>query len=135
MKQKNFIFHISSKPQATMATASLSFSSVPPNQLQEEEDGDHDVLLDLFPDGIKTSGQMEPVHDQLRPYSDFPSHIQGPTVWGREDYEESPERWVHRFTTEEQAELSEAANRFVTEGTPLTGITKVSPASLAPAQT
>jgi hypothetical protein len=79
----------------------------------------------VFPDGIKTSGQSSPNYDQLRPYEQFPREVTGPTVWRRDDYQHHPERWVHRFTNEEVAELSKAADDFLSSGTPLTGITKV----------
>ncbi|KAK3624515.1 hypothetical protein LTR56_020955 [Elasticomyces elasticus] len=78
----------------------------------------------VFPDGHKTSGQHPPVYSRLRPYSDFPKQIDGPTVWQAEDYREHPERWTHVFSDEEIAELGKAADDFLASGTPLTGITK-----------
>ena len=88
----------------------------------------------LFPDGIKTSGQHPPLYDQLRPYSDFPREITGETVWKAEDYANNPERWVHVFNSQEIAELSAAADKFLADKIPLTGISKVRPlqASLIP---
>lgn len=80
---------------------------------------------DIFPDGIRTSGQHPPVADQLFPYAQFPKEISGGTVWKKEDYENNPERWVHPFTDNEIQELSETADRFIASGTPLTGISKV----------
>lgn len=80
----------------------------------------------IFPDGLKTSGQHPPLYDQLRPYSDFPKEITGETVWKSEDYQNNPERWVHPFSAEEIAELSEAADKFIEEKLPLTGISQVS---------
>lgn len=85
---------------------------------------------DIFPDGIRTSGQHPPVADQIFPYSQFPKEISGVTVWKKEDYQNNPERWVHPFTDEEVQELSDTADRFIESGTPLTGISKV----LAPPQ-
>jgi hypothetical protein len=81
---------------------------------------------DIFPDGIRTSGQHPPLYDALKPYSDFPKEISGPTVWKREEYVNNPEKWVHRFTAEEIQELSDTTDRFLASGTPLTGISKVS---------
>lgn len=81
---------------------------------------------DIFPDGIRTSGQHPPVPDQIFSYSSFPKEISGVTVWKKEDYENNPERWVHPFTDEEVKELGETADRFIESGTPLTGISKVS---------
>jgi hypothetical protein len=83
------------------------------------------VSLSIFPDGIKTSGQHPPLYDLLRPFSDFPKEITGPTVWKAEDYKDNPEKWTHRFTEDEISELSEAADQFIAAGIPLTGITKV----------
>ena len=79
----------------------------------------------IFPDGIKTSGQHPPLYDELRSFEDFPKEIVGPTVWKVEEYVDAPERWVHRFTEEEIMEMSIAADSFLAQGTPLTGISKV----------
>lgn len=79
----------------------------------------------LFPDGLKTTGQHPPIYDQLQPYSNFPKEIPGQTVWKAEDYTNNPEKWTHRFTDEEVAELSQAADDFLASKTPLTGISKV----------
>lgn len=84
------------------------------------------VDRNVFPDGIKTSGQHAPLYDQLRPYEDFPKEITGPTVWNADDYKNNPERWTHPFSEEEVAELSAAADKFIADGIPLTGISKVS---------
>ncbi|KAK2750608.1 hypothetical protein FQN57_002679 [Myotisia sp. PD_48] len=83
------------------------------------------VSRNIYPDGLKTRGQHPPLFDQLRPYSEFPSEITGPTVWKAEDYKDNPEKWTHRFTEEEIAELSQASDDFIASGTPLTGISKV----------
>ncbi|KAK7529802.1 uncharacterized protein J3D65DRAFT_648491 [Phyllosticta citribraziliensis] len=82
------------------------------------------VDRNVFPDGIKTSGQHPPLYDQLRPYEDFPKEITGPTVWKAEDYKNNPERWTHPFSDEEVAELGAAADKFIADGIPLTGISK-----------
>lgn len=79
----------------------------------------------VFPDGIKTSGQHPPILEQIRPYSEFPKEIIGETVWKAEDYASNPERWVHVFSEEEIVELSEVSDKFITAGTPLTGISQV----------
>lgn len=83
------------------------------------------VSIQRFPDGIKTSGQHPPLYNQLQSYELFPRGINGPTVWKKEDYEQNPERWTHRFTEMELAELSDAADRFEASGVPLTAITKL----------
>jgi len=77
---------------------------------------------EIFPDGIRTSGQLDPIYSQLRSYEDYPKSISGPTVWKAEDYRDAPEKWVHRFTVAEQEELGAAADAFIAAGTPLTGI-------------
>jgi len=83
------------------------------------------VPTTIFPDGIKTSGQHPPLHDELRPFEDFPEEIIGPTAWKTEDYVNAPERWIHHFTEEEIAEMSHTADVFLASGVPLTGISKV----------
>jgi hypothetical protein len=83
------------------------------------------VSTAIYPDGFKTSGQHPPLYEKLRPYSEFPREITGPTVWKAEDYRNNPERWVHVFTSEEVAELEVAIDKFIKVGTPLTGITTV----------
>lgn len=80
----------------------------------------------IFPDGIRTSGQHPPLYDRLKPYSEFPQEISGPTLWKQEDYVDQPDKWTHPFTDEEIQELSDTADRFIASGTPLTGISKVS---------
>ncbi|KAH6976317.1 hypothetical protein BKA56DRAFT_552956 [Ilyonectria sp. MPI-CAGE-AT-0026] len=78
----------------------------------------------IFPDGIRTSGQHPPLYDRLKPYSEFPQEISGPTLWKQEDYVDQPDKWTHPFTDEEIQELSDTADRFIASGTPLTGISK-----------
>lgn len=84
----------------------------------------------IFPDGIKTSGQHPPLYDLLRPYSDFPKEIAGESVWKAEDYVNNPERWVHVLNEEEISELSDVADKFLADKTPLTGISQVGPLQL-----
>lgn len=81
---------------------------------------------DLFPDGLKTSGQHPILLDQVYPYDDFPTEITGPTVWRPEEYQHSPDRWTHPFSPGEIEELGRAADDFIESGTPLTGIARVS---------
>ncbi|KAL3424842.1 hypothetical protein PVAG01_04123 [Phlyctema vagabunda] len=78
----------------------------------------------VFPDGIKTSGQHPPLLDHIKPYSEFPKEITGESVWKAEDYKDNPERWIHPFTAEEISELSAAADKFLQDKTPLTGISQ-----------
>lgn len=82
------------------------------------------VDTNIFPDGIKTSGQHPPLYDLLHPYEDFPKEIVGPTVWKAEDYKNNPERWTHPFSDDEIAELDKAADAFLAAGHPLTAISK-----------
>lgn len=80
----------------------------------------------VFPDGLKTSGQHNPIYSQLTPPAQFPKEISGPTVWQAEDYRHNPERWTHVFSSEEIEELGAAADGFIESGRVLTGMTKVS---------
>ncbi|KAI9780928.1 MAG: hypothetical protein M1816_002620 [Peltula sp. TS41687] len=94
-----------------------------PNSLTKHRDNNH-APRDIFPDGIRTSGQIEPIYSLLKPYDDFPSRIEGPTVWTRDDYVNNPEKWTHRFTPQEVDELSKVIDDFIAGGLPLTGISK-----------
>ncbi|KAB8262635.1 hypothetical protein BDV32DRAFT_16978 [Aspergillus pseudonomiae] len=82
------------------------------------------VPLDVFPDGLKTTGQHAPLYDHIKPFEHFPKEISGPTVWKAEEYRDAPEKWTHRFTPEEIAELSATADQFLANKIPLTGISK-----------
>ncbi|KAL4768761.1 hypothetical protein BDW60DRAFT_196474 [Aspergillus nidulans var. acristatus] len=79
---------------------------------------------DIFPDGLKTTGQHPPIYEELHPFEDFPKSISGRTLWKAEDYKDAPEKWTHRFTAEEIEELSATADAFLASKTPLTGISK-----------
>jgi hypothetical protein len=79
----------------------------------------------LFPDGLKTSGQHNPIYSQLTPPSKFPKEITGPTAWKAEDYRDHPERWTHVFSEEEIEELGAAADEFIRGGRGLTAMAKV----------
>ena len=74
---------------------------------------------------VKTSGQHPPTYEELKPYEDFPKQIEGKTVWRTEEYKGNPERWTHRFTPEEIAELGTTADNFNKSGIPLPTISKV----------
>ena len=103
-----------------MAPALTETAPAPPHTLSETPV----VSKAVFPDELKTSGQHPPIYDRIRPYSDFPKEINGPTVWKAEDYRNNPERWTHVFSDEEIAELSKASDDFIASETPLTGIKK-----------
>ena len=94
-----------------MATSTIPFNNAAPKS--------------LFPDGLKTSGQHNPIYSQLTPPAQFPKEISGPTVWRAEDYRDHPERWTHVFSKEEIAELGAAADEFIRGGRPLTAMAKV----------
>ena len=87
----------------------------------------HVVPIDrkLFPDGLRTSGQHPPIDSQLRPFEEFPQEITGPTVWEPQEMIENPQRWIHRWTDEELAELEQAVDAFIAAGEPLAHINKV----------
>ncbi|KAE8365595.1 hypothetical protein BDV27DRAFT_126648 [Aspergillus caelatus] len=82
------------------------------------------IPLDAFPDGLKTTGQHAPLYDHIKTFEQFPKEISGPTVWKAEEYRDAPEKWTHRFTPEEIAELSATADQFLANKIPLTGISK-----------
>lgn len=84
------------------------------------------VPTDIFPDGLKTTGQHPPLYDQIAPFDKFPKEITGKTVWKPEDYINNPEKWTYAFSPEEIEELSTASDNFMAAKIPLTGITKVS---------
>lgn len=106
-----------------MAPALTSAAPTAPHELSKKL-ASNNAPKNIFPDGIKTSGQHDPLYDQLRPYSDFPKEITGSTAWDRDEYKSNPERWTHPFSEEEIKEISDAADAFIASGTPLTGITK-----------
>ncbi|KAG9238649.1 hypothetical protein BJ875DRAFT_24228 [Amylocarpus encephaloides] len=105
-----------------MAPSLLETQSQTPRSFTSPAQGPVDRKI--FPDGIKTSGQHPPLIDDIRPYSEFPTEISGETVWKAEDYINNPERWVHVFNEVEISELSAVADRFIADGTPLTGISQ-----------
>lgn len=106
-----------------MAPGILATTPQPAHELAMKRDNNNAPKA-LFPDGIRTSGQLEPLYDLLQPYQNFPKHIEGPSAWRRDEYADQPEKWVHRFTSEEVQELGKAADDFMASGTPLTGISK-----------
>lgn len=80
---------------------------------------------DIFPDGLKTTGQHAPLYDHIREFEQFPKEITGRTAWQPEEYRGQPEKWTHAFNAEEVEELSTAADNFLKAKIPLTGISKV----------
>ena len=109
------------------------FLDIQPAASHELSNPSHrNVNRKIFPDGIKTSGQHPPIYHALRPYSDFPNEITGPTVWKAEDYTSNSERWVHNFSDEEIEELSLVTDKFLADSIPLTGISQVSLQTLHP---
>lgn len=87
---------------------------------------DEPVDLNLFPDGLRTTGQNPPLYELIRPFSDFPKEIKGVTAWDKEDYSgENESKWKRHFTPEEIEELGEAADKYLESGRPLTAMCKV----------
>lgn len=109
-----------------MAPTAVDTPSQPPStsatSTKQSQPQSKPVDKSVFPDGFKTSGQHPPLYDQLYPYSAFPKSISGPTVWEADEYASHPEQWTHVFSPEELAELSTAADNFLAQGLPLTGI-------------
>lgn len=127
----------------TLRIASMAPTAIydtPPTQTQTAYP-EHDSILPLpptyygplkadptvFPDGLKTSGQHCPIASLIRPYEEYPKKIEGPTVWGKADFQEKPDKWQRTFSAEEVEEIGQAADDFIGSGVPLTGITKVCP--------
>ncbi|PVI06919.1 Clavaminate synthase-like protein [Periconia macrospinosa] len=108
-----------------MAPALTSSAPTAPHELSKTQPFlNHKAPRNIYPDGIKTSGQHPPLYDQLHPYSDFPKEITGQTAWNATEYKNNPERWTHVFTPEEIQEISDTADSFIASGTPLTGISQ-----------
>ncbi|CBX98286.1 similar to Taurine catabolism dioxygenase TauD [Plenodomus lingam JN3] len=107
-----------------MAPALTSAAPTAPHELSPQTTTTDKAHKSVFPDGIRTSGQHEPIYSQLRPYSDFPTEIIGPTAWTKDDYAPHPSRWTHVFSASEIDEISAAADAFLASDTPLTGITR-----------
>jgi hypothetical protein len=79
-------------------------------------------------DGSKTTAQQPPFYEEVRPYSDFPKVITGPTALTKDGFSGSPEKeaiWKHPFTEEEPEELSTAAEQHLASGRSLTEMSKV----------
>lgn len=106
-----------------MAPAILVDDTTPPQATKVLSN--EDAPRNIFPDGIRTSGQHPPIYDALKPYSEFPKEITGPTVWRKGDFHDRSEAWTHPFTDEEIEELGQTADAFIASGTALTGISKV----------
>ncbi|KAI0484301.1 hypothetical protein GGR56DRAFT_668885 [Xylariaceae sp. FL0804] len=109
---------------APSALDAETLTATPIDPIQSLKARARDVDRSVFPDGLKTTGQQPPLYDQIYPYSAFPKHIEGPTVWRPEDYADNPERWVHQFSAAEIEEMSRAADAFMASPLPITGITK-----------
>lgn len=71
-----------------------------------------------------TSGQYEPLFDELVPYEQFPDRVDGPTLWVKEDYQNSPEKWQYRFTQQDIQDIGRAADDFTARGRQLVDISK-----------
>lgn len=79
---------------------------------------------DVFPDGLRTSGQHPPETDQLAPFSSFPKQIEGRTLWTTEYFTANRHEWTHDLSADEIAELGAAADAYISSGQPLEGLTK-----------
>jgi hypothetical protein len=113
-----------------MAPGLLTKQSLHSNGLDgKSNSGNEDATQSIFPDGIRTSGQHPPLYEVLRPHSDFPDEIRGPTVWTRDEFTDNLQAWTHALTEDETRELSAVADLFIDSGTELTGISQVSPTS------
>ncbi|ORY27885.1 hypothetical protein BCR39DRAFT_536597 [Naematelia encephala] len=73
---------------------------------------------------LLTSGQHEPDHSLIQPYSSFPKKITGRTVWKREDFIDDEKLWKRRWGKEHVQELESAYEAFESTGKSLEEITK-----------
>lgn len=71
-----------------------------------------------------TSGQEPPLFNELVPFSEWPDYIDGPTVWTKDQLEDSPDKWQYPLTDEDIEDLLQAADRFLANGNKLTDISK-----------
>lgn len=71
-----------------------------------------------------TSGQHEPLWDKVVPYSEFPEHVDGPTLWVEDDYQNSPEKWQYRLTIDDVEDIVRTAKDFLARGCELKDISK-----------
>lgn len=111
---------------STLAQAPTDYSHLPKTEFRTKLEVKPKSAS--FPDGIKTTGQQPPLYEEVRPYSDFPKIITGPTAWTKDDFSGSPEKealWKHPFTEEELEELSTAAEQYLASGRSLTEMSKV----------
>jgi hypothetical protein len=63
-----------------MAPALTSAVPTAPHELSKKL-ANNNAPKNIFPVGIKTAGQHDPLYDQLRPYSDFPKEITGVCIY------------------------------------------------------
>lgn len=73
---------------------------------------------------VLTSGQLEPDHNLIQPYSAFPKEITGPTVWTKEQFENDHGLWKRRWTEEQIELLEDAYANFEATGLGLPEITR-----------
>ncbi|WVQ80576.1 hypothetical protein IAT38_002681 [Cryptococcus sp. DSM 104549] len=71
-----------------------------------------------------TSGQHEPDHALIQPYSAFPKEVTGRTVWKREDFIKDEQLWKRQWTEQHVRELEEAYEKFEESGLDLPQIDK-----------
>lgn len=83
------------------------------------------VDRDIFPDGMRTSGQHPPIESQIKPFEDFPTKIAGRTVWNAADLAKDPSSWIHTLESSETEELERATESFMKSGVSLVSMTKV----------
>jgi hypothetical protein len=80
----------------------------------------------FFADGLRTSGQHPPIESQLSSFDQFPKRITGRTVWTPDEMADNPDKWIHKWTPSELAELERAVDAFMSSGVQLVNISKVS---------
>lgn len=75
---------------------------------------------------VLTSGQIEPNHDTLQPYANFPKEVTGPTVWKGSDFASNPELWKRQWTPKLVRDLEDAYDQWAATGLSLPEISRVS---------
>ncbi|RDL33054.1 putative Taurine catabolism dioxygenase TauD [Venustampulla echinocandica] len=78
----------------------------------------------FFADGLRTSGQHPPIDSQLSSFDQFPKRITGRTVWTPDEMADNPDKWIHKWTPSELAELERAVDAFTSSGEHLVNISK-----------
>lgn len=81
--------------------------------------------LKSFNKGL-TSGMLEPSHELVQPYANFPKEITGKTVWKRDEFINDENLWKRQWSAENIASLEAAYDAWAAKGLSLPEIDRVS---------